>query len=77
MEGIIELRDLTQFDTAELNANRLAGLEEIKICKKALAAGFVYYYDSYDGKKKIGERLSINTVILRAIDKELFRRQND
>ena len=76
MEGMIKLRDLTQFDTAELNADRLAGLEEIKICKKALAAGVVYY-DSYDGKKKIGERLSINTVILRAIDKELFRRQND
>ncbi len=75
MEGMIKLRDLTQFDTAELNADRLAGLEEIKICKKALAAG-VIYYDSYDGKKKIGERLSKNTVILRAINKELLRRQN-
>ncbi len=49
MERIFEVKDLAQFDTAQLNADRLAGLEEIKICKKALAAGVVYY----DGNRRM------------------------
>ena len=77
MEGIFETVDMTQFQIEQLNADRLAGIKEIKVCKEALASGITHYFSERGSRyRRFGERLSIDTEILRAIDKELLRRQN-
>ena len=76
MEGIFEVADMTQFGIAQLNADRFACINNIKVYKEALAAGITHYSEGHKSYK-VGVRLSLNTEILRAIDKELLRRQDD
>lgn len=61
--------DMTQFSTEELKNDLTECDVDIKLCKDAMAAGVMTYFG-----KSVGQRLSVNTLIKRDIEKELARR---
>ena len=62
--------DMTQFSTAELEADLTASITDIKVCKEALALGITRYSGG-----TVGRRLSVNIEIQKMIEKELARRK--
>ena len=66
--------DMRKFTTTELNTDLAACIEDIKVCKDALAVGIKYYNE---GKNRVGIRLSVNSLIKKAIEDELTKRDSE
>lgn len=68
------IKDMEKFTTAELHTDLAACIEDIKVCKEALAMGINYYNE---GKSRVGIRLSVNSLIKKAIEDELIERAKE
>ena len=63
--------DITKIPTEELLTDRVESLQDIQVCRTALAQGIT----EYSNGKSVQHRLDVNREIVVKIDSELARRK--